>query len=119
MAHHPYLAAGLLALRGERALDLALELVLGGEADDAVELAAAVEHDQGRDARDPVVDHGLFILVSIHFEEEHRVAIFMAELFDYGADHAAGAAPGSPEIYYYRLLRIENDLLEVAILYAG
>ena len=85
---------------GEGAVDLAAELLFGGKAYQAVDFLAVLEDYQGGDAGDAVFDHCVFVFVGVHFGEADCFAVFVAEFFYYGADHAAGAAPGSPEVDY-------------------
>jgi len=76
-------------------------------------LAAAAEYDQRRDTDDPKPrGQGLFLL-RIHFGQANLRFQHLRRLFIGRGHHAAGTAPGGPEIYHQGNLRSLRMQIEI------
>src|SRR3972149_10101293 len=84
---------------GQRLVDRPLEVSLGPEAYDLVGKLTTLEHQQRGDAADAVPGGGLHVIVGVELHELHLPVVLPCQLFYQGGDHAAGAAPGRPEVH--------------------
>ena len=92
-----------------------LDLRLGDGADDTVDQLAALEEEQRRDIADAELHRDIRALIDIAFDNVYLALIFLGHLVDDGRDHAAGAAPGGPEVYDDRHLRLLDEFAEIGI----
>src|SRR5712692_4878799 len=93
-------------------IELLKQLLLRHVAHKALRLASVLEEDHRRDRADPEASSGDRIRVHIELHDAELRALFTRDLFEDRGDHAAGAAPGGPEVDEHRLIRLEDLRLE-------
>ena len=77
------------------------DLLLGDGSHEAVHHFSALEEKERRDVADAEL-HGSFIgIVDVALGHDHATFVFGLDLVHGGGEHAAGAAPGSPEINHH------------------
>ena len=80
------------------ALDVGLELGLGNGAHGAHGFGAALQQDDGGDGHDAVLEGEFFVFVYIALGYGDDVGHVGCNFIDHGRNHAAGSAPGGPEV---------------------
>src|SRR6185436_3209621 len=95
-------------------LDLGLEALLGHRALDALGDLTVAEQQQRRDGHDLVLRGGLDVLVGVELDDL-QLGPLAGDLLDDRGDHAARAAPGSPEVHQHGLVGLDDLRLEVRI----
>ena len=98
----------------EAGLQASNDIVLGGGASDAVYLLTVLQEDERGDVLHAVTSGESASLVYVHLAYLGHAGHLGSDLVNDGGDHAAGAAPCSPEVHQYRNGGIENLGLEVA-----
>ena len=83
---------------GEVLFDQGLEGGLALHADQAVDFLAVLEEDERGDAHHAQRDGGVGVFVDVELAEGHAARVLLGQRFEHGRGHAAGAAPGSPEV---------------------
>src|SRR3954462_14621561 len=80
----------------------AREGLLAARADDALDLAPAVEEDERRDALDAeTLRHGR-VLVNVHLEEAHAARVLLRQRLERRCERAARRTPLRPEVQNHR-----------------
>src|SRR3990170_1796370 len=108
----------VIALR-QRLLDRPLQVSLGPEAYDLVDRLSALEHQQGGNTADAVPGGGLHVIVGVELHELHLPVVLSRQLFHQGGDHAAGAAPGCPEVHEHGCTGLEYLFVERGVGHFG
>src|SRR3954452_495299 len=98
----------------ERRLELGLEALLRVGADDLLGDLAVAEEDHRRDREDLVLRGGLLVLVDVELDDAQVLAL-ARDLLEDRADHAAGAAPGRPEVDEDGRLGLDDLRLEARV----
>ena len=93
-------------------LDSVQEAILRRVADDALDLLAVLEEDQGRNALDAELPLRLRVVVDVELGDLEATRILLCDLLEHGGDHAAGAAPFGPEVDQDRLVGLDDLALE-------
>src|SRR5215204_3770690 len=117
-----------LCLRGESAFALRLggdldvlvhdacERFPAARADNALDLAAAVEEDERGDALDAEALRHLGVLVHVELEETHAPRVLLRQLLEGRRKCAARRAPLRPEVQHHRHVRPRHFLLEARVI---
>src|SRR3954452_23565695 len=87
------------------------KLFPGQGADGLLGDRAVLEAGDGRNARYSVVHCGGRVIIHVYLDELHIIAVF-AHLVQDRRDTPARYAPRRPEVHYYRLLRLQDLVLE-------
>ena len=91
------------------------QLLLGAVAHGGGNGSALLDEQYRGDAGDPKPCRQGALLVHVHLADENFALVFSGEFFNDGADAAAGAAPGSPEVHENGNGRLDNDAFEIGI----
>ncbi len=78
---------------------------------------AVAEYEEVRYARDAVTRRKRRLALGIYFEHERLTGHLARQSFDFRRGHAAGTAPGCPEIDQHRNTRLAHDLFKRARVY--
>ena len=105
----------LLGLIGHGLREPGTHLGLRQGADELVDNLAVRKQLHGRDATDAVALRDLRVLVGVDLGQGETGAVFAGNLFENGAQLAAGAAPLSPEVDQHRTFAagFQDLLLEI------
>ena len=85
---------------------------LGRKPDDLADRLATLEDQQRRDRADPVLTGGHRVLVGVELHELDAAVVLLGEFLDDRRDHAAGAAPGRPEVDQHRVVVLDHIQVE-------
>jgi hypothetical protein len=96
---------------------VAFYLGLGKGAYQSVRKFPVLKEEQRRNALCGVLGCGHMVLIYVEFCNLNHARVFRGELFEDGRHHAAGAAPGCPAVYHYRVWTGEHLLIECTIRY--
>ena len=91
-----------------------LELLLRVGADDGLDRLAALEEDHRRDREHLEVRRRLLVLVDVQLHDA-QIGALGGDLLEHRRDHAAGAAPGRPEVDEHGGLGLDHLGLEVGV----
>jgi hypothetical protein len=85
------------------------------DADDAIQLTAALQKQQARNTANlkAVSRHG--IVIYVEFADAQAAGSFGSDLIDNGSDHLTGTAPRRPEIQQNRERRVFDFAEEVCV----
>src|SRR5262249_45095278 len=96
---------GRARTRAKNPLDAACDLGLGPNTHDAIDLPAAVEHQQGRDAGDVTARGRRTVRVDVELADPQPARHLDRDLLDHQYLHLAGPAPGRPRVEQHRRRR--------------
>ena len=91
---------------------------LGLQAHALVGDGAILEHHQGGDAHYAELHGQLGVLVDVDLADLHLTSLLLSQLIHDGSHHAAGTAPGCPEIHQNGDIALQDLLLEVCFIYS-
>src|SRR5215207_5190223 len=110
-----------LTLRSGGDLDVlvhdALKGGLAAGADDALDLAAAVEEDERRDALDAEALRHLLVLVHVELDEAHAPLVLLRQRLEGRRERAARRAPLRPEVQHHGHVRLKHLALEARVVH--
>src|SRR5207253_3957283 len=90
----------------------------GDGTDHAADLLAILEEDQRGDTHDAVTTRYVGAIVHVHLDGAQAALILAGQLLDDRSDLAARAAPGRPEVYQHRFVRLQHGHLETPVIRA-
>ena len=93
-----------------RFLHKRLQQMLGPCAYAAVEDLAALEQYEGGDGGDGIARGETGFFVHVDFEDGQFARVFLRQGFHHGHKHAAGAAPGRPEVRQYGQFAVDDSV---------
>src|SRR5688500_8671237 len=91
------------------------ELRLRVVPDDAIGLAAVLEHDHGRDRADAEAPSGDRVGVNVELHDADLVALLVRDFLKDRPDHPARTAPRRPEVDEHGGVRPQDLLLETLV----
>ena len=87
----------------------------GNSANNGVNLLAALEDHQGRNAADAVLVGHVGVFVGVELEHLDLAVKFLGNFLDDRSHHPAGTTPGRPEIDQHRNVALEDVLVKGSV----